>query len=247
MKYVFLWTVQHSGTWLLVNVIDKCSIERVSFVQMNNLETAVTQAFRYQHKWRSGERVEEGLSKDHAVLLLQDHVTQDSARRLDRVRGNLIRRDCLSPDRAQLALAYTIPTIVTLRDPLHSVLTNRHRKPWIDSQRVMANWLTLTIALETINDRVLVVPIDLWDSKKTVKEVLGYLNLKRSNDTDRIEHGWPLVNSAYDYEEKRLYDRRDVKTLKQRLGQTWDTLCSCESRLRPTLERYGYRDLMWWA
>ena len=55
----------------------------------------------------------------------------------------------------------------------------------------------------------------------------------------------PVVNSKGDYYLKQAYEAQD-KAVLGRLPE-WTELCHMEPLLRPMLEEYGYKDLLWWS
>lgn len=229
-RAVYLWTVQHTGTWLLIDLLTQH--ERfASFVQCRNLFGFLRSGGSATHALSGSRRITECINEQGGWTLMHSHVAATPD---------------VEPDAGQLAMAYSLPTIVPLRDPLRSLVTKRQREPE-DVRSVFDAWVALARAADVLGDRFLAVPVDLLTSREVAARVLDYLELPWTTAVERFVCAWPVVNSAGDYREKMLYQEGGFRRLEKLLGEDWGALCEREMELRPMLERCGYCDLAWWS
>ena len=164
--------------------------------------------------------------------------------------------------RSQIVLAWNHPTIIPLRDPLAALISYQHRAEetgQIDTglfqptQVIVDRWIMLAESEERLrkvnylawdlpapHDRPppkgeSIGPTGLWDTA----QALGLRDPRPSRS------GLPKLNTSGDYPLKDAYQAGDFEALFIGvLGIAY--LIEAESRLRPFLERRGYRDLLWW-
>jgi len=157
--------------------------------------------------------------------------------------------------RTQIVMAWTHPTLITIRDPLASLVSYQHRaerdgrKGTIEFQpidHVVDRWCLLARSedrfSESLNVRYLALDLfeppgktELWDTAQA-------LGLK--DDRPSME-GLPVENNSGEYYLKRLYADGHFDRLEIHL-KGLDYLVDCQGILRPFLERRGYSNLLWW-
>lgn len=117
-------------------------------------------------------------------------------------------------------------TVIPMRDPLLSVIKGLHIGDIYPQRRVQA--FEDVVKLDRLTD-VEFVPVDLPGKRVNwIKE-------------------WGPENSAGNYPLKQAYCRGDTSDITSDISGVWDFLCKREDKLRPLLERIGYRDLLWWS
>lgn len=122
-------------------------------------------------------------------------------------------------------------TIAPLRDPALSLITAVHSGKY-DPMLRLAGFRDL-VELDALAG-VEFLPVDLPGVRE---EVLAQI-------LPGVVSSWRPANSLGDYPLKRRYLAGDADALPSRL---WFELRAAESRLRPLLERVGYRGLLWWS
>jgi len=147
------------------------------------------------------------------------------------------------------AMAVGAYTVVSLRDPLLSVIKGKRNNKHFDMPQRMRNYLDMVELCETFDPHVL--PVDLL-AEASVEDRLtalttvsgGYVS---SEVCQAWAEEWPAHNSAGDYILKRMYYKGDIDSMvKEFKDSEWQALIEHKFILRPFLERYGYRDLLWW-
>lgn len=127
--------------------------------------------------------------------------------------------------------ALTHRTIIPLRDPLLSVATALR----VGQRDPMLNILGFEdiVTLDALTE-VEFLPVDLPGVREAALESIA----------PGVVTNWLPVLSQGDYPLKREIAAGNVSSIPAGL---WRALCSREARLRPLLERVGYRNLLWWS
>src|SRR3990167_3529199 len=229
MRILFLPTVQHTGTWFLIEFL-RAHPEVKHFVEL--------QALRKNHSFIedpvSGQK---GLVPNQ-VNLIQGHFQLEFM--------HLI-----------LSFAAACPTVIPLRDPLASVLTAVNRKRTqgnVDYSYIVDRWVLMTTTVWLNRDfyKPLFVPLDLVERAgvevkfELLGAVLGHMGLGYTKHAVRWADEWPYHNSRGEYPLKDLYLTRDATAIAHEVPGEWEALRRAQYILRPMLEQMGYRDLLWW-
>ena len=251
-RFIFLTTLFHTGTWFVLYFFH-------THPQVDGiLETRFLTNATYltgQTEWHTGVGgVEVPLKKG---IVIEKFVPGGT---------NVLHSHFL--DQAQplttgsiLALMLMCPTVVTMRDPLLSVITSAARVG-VDKIRAddevsiiqrVKDFQTLAACVDNISkvSAPVIFPIDLpvtVDSRyELLTKVLRHVGLPNDPHAKMWAEKWPLVNTKGNYPLKDAYVRRDPEFIKRLIPKTWNLLRSYETSFRPFLERNGYKNLMWWS
>lgn len=149
------------------------------------------------------------------------------------------------------------PIVVSLRDPLLSVLTKHYRGTKIESPVGCFVKLVEMIDLTKTAYKPIYLPVDLMTQlpvEKRIKRFVGALEPLKFLDKAHCLYWareWPYVASKGDsrrsYYLKDLYHNHEAKAIKKIVPEEWAALEKARPLLQPFLEARGYRDLLWWA
>ena len=126
--------------------------------------------------------------------------------------------------------------IIPMRDPLLSLISNykrdNHRPKTLKNYNIglfdqLETWVKYIFNLNSFH-----VPVDLDISK------LEYNGVAFSKIGVYNSFGNSLLNEAY--------ISKDKEYIISKLGDCYSALCDMENILRPSLEKLGYRNLLWW-
>ena len=134
------------------------------------------------------------------------------------------------------ALNHFFLLIIPLRDPLASIITKHAREPetWPYRSHI-ENWRLCADMLSRGIGHVVTV-----DNDPDWVAVSRHVGISESNPPEKI-------NVSQKTALHQAYDEGDRLFLKRELNEVWFDLQKLEPMLRPHLERYGYRDLLWWS
>jgi hypothetical protein len=149
------------------------------------------------------------------------------------------------PQSAKEATMLVVPTLSPLRDPLLCMIRAWHREPPLyPYDWLMDAWINLARKGNTLGIKFWrMEPFDLQGFLNAVKAVglscpdawiAGLTPNEKINDTPgecdlRVD-----------------YANRNTLTLEKKLPSPWRRLREVQPILRPFLETYGFRDLLWW-
>ena len=253
-RFIFLTTLFHTGTWFVLYFLHTHpkvdGILETRFLSVPNYLTG-------QKEWHTGVGgVEVPLEKG---IVIEKFVPGGT---------NVLHSHFLNEAQplttgSILALMLMCPSVVTVRDPLRSVISACGGRIGAGKIRVedevsimerVKDFQTLAACIDNISkvSAPVVSPIDLpvtVDSRyELLTKVLDHVGLPDDSHAKMWAEKWPLVNSrGGDYPFRDSYERRDVEFIKRAIPKTWNLLRSYERSLRPFLERHGYRNLMWWS
>lgn len=122
-------------------------------------------------------------------------------------------------------------TIIPMRDPALSVITALQSQKYDPMLRLFGfddvHELTTLTQVEFL-------PVDLPGIRDQALQAI----------LPGAKTDWKPTNSLGDYRLKLMYQNDIASAIPQEL---WEALRRREGRLRPMLERIGYRDLLWWS
>lgn len=185
-------------------------------------------------------------SADEPKTIYHEHIRRDH-------------QDVSRMARSQIVLSWVIPTIIPLRDPLAALISYQHRAEetgqietglFQPTSVIVDRWIMLAESEARLHKaHYLAWDLEqasgvgdpesfkarLWDAAQAV----GLRDPKPSRA------GLPKLNTSGDYPLKDAYRAGNFEALLIGvLGMAY--LIKVESRIRPFLERQGYRDLLWW-
>ncbi len=232
---IFVWSVQHTGTWSTIDWLER----RGQFTVVD--ERAVRQALNSVGLGIDlGSRLMvQGISPES---IYQSHVAESRSQAL----------------RLQLMLAYALPCVVPLRDPLASLITgyNRlsHAGGGLTPQQHINQWLAMAEGCRLLakqNREPTFIAWDVLDCENGRRALLSSAANRLGCPDDALDAEfaaqWPVSNSSGSYPAKVAYEEEDAEWLRRRLPGIWLLLKEAQPDLRPFLEDQGYRDLMWWG
>jgi len=172
------------------------------------------------------------------------------------VHGHINEKDIPFLQMLAIASGYTV---VPLRDPLLSVITQAHRRlgkglPAEEQSTFIVKQWVLWIKHfhqggELINPLYLKVDTKENYTRRldTLESLLYFLELKyQKNLINTWAKRWPLHNpSRGEYELKMLYEMRNLKELKNRLPLAFEAFRDNETLIRDFMEGKGY-SCWWW-
>ena len=250
MRVIMLTTVQHTGTWFMISLL--CDHPAVNgFVELHQACLVALSGDPLTQRKHQARLDLAGINVVHTHYWAWENSKEDA------VRG------------AVFTLMCTLPSVVTLRDPLRSLITRESRHPNLDHEDLLDAWVHMVENLEAlskVNAAPFLFPIDLRQAEADRRELILRMFEHVMPSGDHIGYAakraatWPTeaaiirdVDLRLRYNTKRdsplrdAYNARDVAFIKSSLGGKWDALQRRENSLRPFLEEQGYRGLMWWT
>lgn len=225
MKTVFLASVPHTGTQFTRAFLNE------ALGEVNEITTSALIGSRDQRYRRegSGDTLAETAGLDpQRTNLVYGHLVRDHMPTL-------------------LALAAHVPTVVPVRDPLASVISrevrNTHERPhetqfaaWQEFPKMMA-WKPAMVCIDRPSLRFL---LEMAAQVVNPQYPIAVAERWREN--------WPRYNESAPHPLKEAYAAGDRRAVERGLGpQVWRMLRGLEDELRPVLESFGYRALLWWS
>lgn len=162
-------------------------------------------------------------------------------------------------------LATLIPTILTVRDPLLSLITCYTRespgqKNIFTGKRygvqLIERHAEFIKTINALGEPDYTLPVDLvakhgpGGRRTIIGDMLKAVGLKSyKNMIEKWGNDWKVVRSLNrrHHNVKEAYERGDAKAVQKLLpDEYWGALQDNKNVLRSYLEKYGYRNLMWW-
>lgn len=232
---IFVWSVQHTGTWSTIDWLERHE-QFESLIERKAFQNVMAGC---------------GFLVDLGAREL-DETVSSSAIYHDHCAESLSEAFGL-----QLMLAYALPCVVPLRDPLASLLTGYNRlsqasngttpEQHIEQWRSMAEGCRL---LAKHNREPTFIAWDVMECEGGRRALLASAAERLGCRDDEVEADfaaqWTISNSSGSYSTKIAYERGDAEWLSRSLPGIWLLLKEAVPQLRPFLEAQGYRDLMWW-
>ena len=227
MHVVPLLTVQHTGTWFLIEFLRG------------------TEAFRHEVDLAAL------IKNRHFLTLPNNGPTGCHPYRPNLVHGHIneTATDCI-----RMLCAWWRP-LVPLRDPLLSLITGRNRSPAQDFSYLVERWTRLVDVVDPFTPHY--ITLDLLrapqERHKALEEVLGATQMAITEAMSRQHNlwaaSWPQYqyNSRGTYPLKVAYANRDLKYIEEKgkMRAELRALRAVEDIMRPFLVKRGYRELLW--
>ena len=224
-KFVFLLTVQHTGTWWTINTLRKHP-DITGFVHVRNVLR------HYQKQPLIG--IDEG--NPHGECLSETGINLAHTHWF-----HIYEKGRWQWDTFNDAFVVAVPTLMPLRDPLLSLLTRHNRDSWMYPHTdLLDEWVRLAASE---------LPISYFkmDEFSTAEfaTALSAVGLSTQQEwLNKIDRN-TLHNTSGSYYLKDAYYARDVKSIEATVPVLWKYLKQAELQLRPFLEERGYKNLMW--
>lgn len=242
-NFIYLPTLQHTGTWFLINfLLSHLSI--TGFCETHVIFNAL-QGKPFKTSYPSIKR---GIAS-YGITLLQSHIIMSN----DERNNNL--------HHLQKALLVSNPFVFLLRDPLRSLITHKawgHKPDYIYAIQIYKTFYEAVSILLLEGHQIEFFPIDILTKKEEEREaklrqVLSIYNLSPSSIlTKTWARNWPVHNSSkhrsIDIDKvAQAYEEGDLAPIKKLLPLEFLALREAERNLRPILEQAGYSNLLWWS
>ena len=218
-------TVHHTGTWFLLNFL--LGLKEVpELVEMKDLYS--------------------GAKKLSKGCLLHFHLTGKLVDTKQHTPYHFSFEDDIIP------LMRKVRSIVTVRDPLKSLITREQRLTGEDHTFIVRGFTTIPHCPAEY------FPVDMHDNGNERLRLSMFYNLvaRLSFDCDDNQHWiesyvdrWPVTefNSRGDYGLKALYEKHcDLIEVRKAIPYAYNYLIQCKHEIIPFMEALGYRDLPWW-
>lgn len=231
-KYILLITLQSTGTWWAIDALRKHpEIGGLSHVQ--NL-MSLQNGWVLRGGW-TGNPHNEALAPDNQVTLLYAHSGTAPT--------TFYRWGPQSATEFMMTIA---PTLTPLRDPLLCMVRAWHREPPLYPY----DWLI--DSWEHVAKRGDTLGIKFWrmepfDHQGFLDAVKG-VGLSCPEDwIAGLDPNTRINTTPGECDLREDYQNRDIAKIAKKLPKPWRRLKEAEPVLRPFLEAYNFKDLMWWS
>jgi len=231
---ILVFSIQHTGTWFAINFLTKHSnVSELCEIKIGR-ELFTGQLYDANYP----EHLTHFLFHHHAGLGAP--ISDDDARA------------------TQWLLTYplicTYPTVIPLRDPLLSLISRQTRHP--DRQHhYIVQAMTQLFKLHPANNNTMAffLPVDKLQSasfagrQHTLKLLLMHMGLPQEDWVDEFAADWPVFNSQRGPLHE-LYEQGDLDGLRDAgLASEILMLREHEDEIRPLMEQFNYKDLLWYS
>lgn len=234
---IFLHTVNHTGTWFALDLLQ--TFEGVTGFTTLGMLPYTLQGRGRQH--RVGEMVQGNEVAGDGRMVVQAHVHTYPRHQLGTGFGNI---------ELTLALSLACPTIVTLRDPLLTLMTRQKRLSSHHPHRdLIAQWTNFVESMELFEEFIkpIYLSVDLLSecADKFLKDCEAQGLVPTDATLLMLQEGLPR-NSAGESVYDEAYRSGDWKAFTD--GMTAETYLLEDNKylLKPFLKAHGYKDLLWW-
>lgn len=230
-KYVFLCTLQSSGTWWAIDALRRHP-EIGGIVHVQNL-IFLKNEWSLTGGW-TGNPHNESLAKSPQKTLLYSHY------------GGI--PESFNPWKPQTNYEFmmeVVPTLSPLRDPLICMIRAWHREPVLyPHDYIMNSWIHIAKRADTLK-------VKFW--RMTPFDSIGFNNAVKSVGLS-CEDAWlnsldPLDlinNTPGECSLRDDYKNGDIAAIEKKLPIPWRRLKDNEPIIRPFLEAHNFKNLLWW-
>lgn len=264
-KFIFLQTLQHTGTWFLIQFLtshpDVIGFQEIHKVKTLNMEEKFPS---YPDKTLVKPGIKIVDRNNIGVNLLHTHLTSpDSSLQYFSINN---------------ILTLVSPFVFLIRDPLLAMLSHKERsKRSRDSKAeheapfnsrlpiILRVWDYFIAVAEEFKNKeiseVVYVPLDLYEEKDSLihqhnigvaremllRSILAAYNLDIYYEFVRdYATRWPRFNVLKNNTDKAFYYKGQKAILKDLHPEIFQELKIYQERWRPFFESLGYKDLLWW-
>lgn len=231
MNIIFLPTVQHTGTWFMAEFLRRHS-----------------QVHQVQDLWMLHDQF-----PDDGLIVVSAHYCGDEISEERGIHENDVKKHF--PTEVLEDLIKTFPSLTVTRDPLLSMITRKKRSPELTQTYIVDGFVALAdLCMRT---GIMVLPVDLLGMRpykvklEALRGVLKLVGLEEENYVKVWASVWPRYNHNAELEATKgitkLYKNGNALAIREYFPAEYDYLVSQEDKIRPFLERLGYKNLMWWS
>lgn len=231
-KYIFLATIQSTGTWWAINALkNHPEIGGASHVQT---------LMNFQNGWVlrdgwTGNPHNDHLAPEGKTTLIYSHYGGTPA--------NFAR---WKPQNNYEFMMLVTPTLAPLRDPLICMIRAWHREPPLyPYDFLMDGWIHVAKRADTLGVKYWrMEPFDQEGFLKAVSDI------GLSCPPDWVASLTPNVrinNTPGELGLHRNYENGNIAAIEKKLPVPWRRLKENEPVLRPFLEKRGFKNLLWWS
>jgi len=216
MDYILLPSIQHTGTWFVIDILQKSGYTAVPY----NPDWTDKNTALYAHF---------PLSTGNGILPQEE--------------GKFISLEGLKWAVEQFG---NCPIIIPLRDPLAAIITRQQRHPEMPHKYIIDGFLSFMQDFHDFNVLWFPVDLytgrngrlDLLE--KLEKHIHRIISYKHTIATE-----WQQKNTQGIYPLKEAYLKCDLAEIKNTIPCEWKYLIKNKSLLKPFFEEQGYKDLLW--
>lgn len=254
MKPLAILTVQHTGTHFITDIVSRLTKGKYCLFQheknnKNRLNVVIDERHDHYFGASDGWEINNYIKsfQYEGLKVFRCHVGQSE--------------ESFLKDKEIKHIAKKINIVTSLRDPLLACISMKIRnRSGSHVQQIDGFCLLSELAARY---SLFALPVDLLsrasietrlDELQKLSDFIGIGELLSPQAMEQAGN-WPKIGtwknnpSCQDgpYEESLLqaYNNMDVKFLEKELGQTFKLLKKARGKMKPFLERYGYKDLMW--
>ena len=233
-RYIMLSTLQSTGTWWTIYALKK----HPEIGGQTHVQTLISlqNDWVFRDGW-TGNIHNDHLAEEGKITLLYCHY------------GGTPAPANFTQWKAQTNYEFmmmVVPSLAPLRDPLICMIRAWHREPKLYPHNfIMDSWIHVAKRGSDLGMNYWCIdPFDLEGFLSAVRNIglstpdewVSELNInKKENDT-------PGESDLRVY-----YANRDADAIEKKLPIPWRRLKEEEPVLRPFLEKYGFKDLLWWS
>ena len=215
---IHIASIQHTGTWFIIDFLRQHS-QINKFIEFKDIVLL------------------NGSVSENKNTLLHSHIAVSNAgiHRNDRCKH--------IPPIILNVFMNTFKTIISLRDPMLSLITRLNRHPELNHEYII-NAFNYVATLKN----VFFIPIDTGVETRytSLKQLLSYLGLPEENYVKEYAEKWEAVNSTIDiYNLKEYYADGDFYNIFKKLPMECKLLIKSKNILKPFFKSWGYKNLLW--
>jgi hypothetical protein len=216
IDYVLLPTIQHTGTWFLLDILQKAKMTTVP----------------YNPEWTQKNTVLHAhfpLSVGNGILPQEENkfISLDGIKwAINNFENNAI--------------------VVPIRDPLAAVITRQNRHPEMPHKYIIDGFLSFAQDFNDFNVLWFPVDLyTSKNDKLALLEKLENHIDRTILYKHTLATEWQQKNTSGMYTLKEAYLENNVKEIKQNIPCEWEQLINIRSLLKPFFQALGYKNLTW--
>jgi hypothetical protein len=214
--HVLVPTIQHTGTWFLLHILESTSMDIVPYnPDWTEKNTAI-----YAHY---------PLSTGNGILP-QEEVKFISLDALKWVNNKF--NNC--------------PLVVPTRDPLAAVITRQQRHPDMPHKYIIDGFLSFAHAFHEFNVLWFPIDLfdRIRDRLKLLTALESHIK-RTIKHKHTVATEWTQQNTQGRYALKEAYYKGDIAAIKKAIPCEWEYLVKSQELLQPFFEKLGYTNLAW--